>query len=256
MAIYQVEKTELSKVVHLFEGYEETMVWSCLQGCMGSVWVDSLEHITSAQLVIADFCFFGGVVSKELVLHHPVTYDSEFVIMVPTNKEWEACIEQCYEERARKVTRYAMKKDACFHRDTLTTVVEQVNPSYTLHRVDQELFDRIREERWSKDLCNHFTSYEEYEAHGIGVVAKCEENIVSGASSYTYYRGGIEIEIDTLESYRRQGLALACGAKLILSCLDRGWYPSWDAQNIASVKLAMQLGYTLDYEYSAYEVMW
>lgn len=38
-----------------------------------------------------------------------------------------------------------------------------------------------------------------------------------------------KIEIDTKESHRREGLAAACGASLILKCLKRDKYPSWDA---------------------------
>ncbi len=34
----------------------------------------------------------------------------------------------------------------------------------------------------------------------------------AGASSYSVYKGGIEIEIDTSSEYRRRGLATACGA--------------------------------------------
>jgi len=76
---------------------------------------------------------------------------------------------------------------------------------------------------------------------------------VSGASSYSSYRGGIEIEIDTKEEYRRRGLARICGARLILECLDRGLYPSWDAQNPGSAALAKQLGYRMEGTYTAYE---
>ena len=65
--------------------------------------------------------------------------------------------------------------------------------------------------------------------------------------------GGIEIEIDTKEECRRRGLALACGARLILECLDRGLYPSWDAANLDSVRLAEKLGYRFDRAYTAYE---
>ena len=78
---------------------------------------------------------------------------------------------------------------------------------------------------------------------------------VSGASSYSSYAGGIEIEVDTREDCRRKGLAYICAAKLILECLERGWYPSWDAQNKESVALAEKLGYHFDYEYVAYELM-
>lgn len=76
----------------------------------------------------------------------------------------------------------------------------------------------------------------------------------AGASSYSVYKGGIEIEIDTSPEYRRRGLATACGARLIIECIDRDLYPSWDAQNVWSVALAEKLGYHFDYEYTAYEI--
>ena len=67
--------------------------------------------------------------------------------------------------------------------------------------------------------------------------------MAAGASSYTWYRGGIEIEIDTKAEYRRQGLALCCASALLLHCLERGLYPSWDAATPISVALAEKLGY-------------
>ena len=39
--------------------------------------------------------------------------------------------------------------------------------------------------------------------------------------------------------------APACGAALVLTCLARGLYPSWDAANRESVALAEKLGYRL-----------
>lgn len=39
---------------------------------------------------------------------------------------------------------------------------------------------------------------------------------------------------------------------LILDCLDRGKYPSWDGANSESVELAKKLGYTLKESYDTY----
>ena len=76
-----------------------------------------------------------------------------------------------------------------------------------------------------------------------------DETLVAGASSYATFEGGIEIEIDTRPEERRKGLARACGAALILECLDRGLYPSWDAHDTVSLALAEQLGYRADRPY-------
>lgn len=78
--------------------------------------------------------------------------------------------------------------------------------------------------------------------------------LAAGASSYSTYREGIEIEIDTREDHRRKGLAYQCGAKLILECLKRDLYPSWDAPNKWSAALAEKLGYRFSHEYIAYEI--
>ena len=89
---------------------------------------------------------------------------------------------------------------------------------------------------------------------GRGVVALKDGKIVAGASSYTRYKNGIEIEVDTLESERRNHLATVCCSALILNCLEEGLYPSWDAHNMNSVHLAQKLGYEFSHEYAAYEV--
>ena len=77
---------------------------------------------------------------------------------------------------------------------------------------------------------------------------------MSGAAAYCASRKEIDIQIDTLPEFRRKGLALACGAKLILECEKRGLYPSWDAHNPASAALAQKLGYHMEKEYPAYVV--
>ena len=62
------------------------------------------------------------------------------------------------------------------------------------------------------------------------------------------------LRCNTIEPERRKHFAtIACSA-LILKCLDEGLYPSWDAQNMHSVRLAEKLGYEFDHAYTAYEV--
>ena len=89
---------------------------------------------------------------------------------------------------------------------------------------------------------------------GRGMLILKDGKIVSGASSYTRYKEGIEIEVDTVPEERRKGLAMIACAALILNCLNEGLYPSWDAQNMNSVHMAEKLGYEFSHEYTAYEV--
>ena len=104
------------------------------------------------------------------------------------------------------------------------------------------------------DFVSAFKSKEYYLEMGRGMVILKDGKLVAGASSYTRYKEGIEIEVDTVEEERRRHLASIICAALILNCLDEGLYPSWDAQNMNSVRLAEKLGYEFSHEYAAYEV--
>jgi len=255
MSIYSLSNQNMNKISSLFEGWKDTLIWSCLQGYMGTAWTDSMDNSKSAQIIVADFCFFAGEINELLVKHKPQEYNSDFVIMVPQNEAWAEMIEKVYGKEAKKVTRYAIKKEVdIFDVQKLRKLTKEINQNYELKFIDRELYNVIKGNKWSSDLCSQFDSFRKYQERGIGVVALHNGEVVSGASSYTVYRDGIEIEIDTREDYRRKGLALACGARLILECLKRNLYPSWDAQNLESVALAKKLGYHFDKEYIAYEV--
>ncbi|MGL5086426.1 MAG: GNAT family N-acetyltransferase, partial [Clostridium sp.] len=60
------------------------------------------------------------------------------------------------------------------------------------------------------------------------------------------------IEIDTHPEHRRKGLATVAASALILDCIKRGKYPSWDAANLESVDLAKKLGYVFKEAYDTY----
>lgn len=168
---------------------------------------------------------------------------------------WESVIYQVYGTRARQVTRYAIKKEpGVWNLDRLRQAVAELPPEYTLCLIEEELYQKCLENPWSQDLVAQYGNYERYREAGLGVAILKGEELVAGASSYSSYRGGIEVEIDTREDCRRRGLAYVCGARLILECCARNLYPSWDAHNLWSVALAKKLGYHLDYPYRAYEI--
>ena len=243
------ELTDTSKVMSLFKGWQETLIYSCLQKVMGKIFVTDLEHPRSAMAFVGCFAFYAGEVNKELVINKP----EGFVIMVPQNKIWEVCIEECF-PTAKKVTRYAIKKDTHFNRGSLRNMVAGLPAGYELKEIDDKIYDLCLPDSVTRDFVSSFESKEKYLELGRGMVILKSGRIVAGASSYTRYKEGIEIEVDTIEDERRKGLATIVCASLILLCLEEGLYPSWDAQNMNSVHLAEKLGYEFDHEYTAYEV--
>lgn len=251
--IYEMGERDRTAVI--FGDWEETIIQSCLQGVMGHVYVDDKHNPASAMAILGDFCFFAGSPNRELAAYKPDQCRQDFIIAVPQNQGWAEEIEKCYGGRCKKVARYAMKKEPdVFDRKRLEELAGGLSPEYTIRRIDEPIYEYCKKEAWCGDLVSQFSDYAFYQKAGLGVVALRQGIPVSGASSYSVYPGGIEIEIDTKAEYRRRGLAAACGARLILECLDRGLYPSWDAQNLWSVALAEKLGYHYGYAYEAYEI--
>jgi len=147
------------------------------------------------------------------------------------------------------------KKKIFFDVGKLKQASSELSDGYELKLLEADEYVLCQNNRWANDLISQFKDYDTYKKLGLGVVVLKDGELVAGASSYSRYNGGIEIEIDTREDHRRKGLAYACGAKLILECLEKGLYPSWDAQNMWSVALAEKLGYHFSHEYTAYEVV-
>ena len=245
--VYELEDT--SKALKVFEGWEETLIYSALQKVMGKVYVTDLENPVSAFAFTGVFGFFAGEPDEELVRNKP----DGFVIMVPRNDAWAKLIEKVYPD-AKRVTRYAIKKDTEFDIEALKKNLELLPEGYELKNIDGELYDLCWENPVTAEFVAVFGSKERYLELGRGVMILKDGKFVSGASSYTRYNEGIEIEVDTIESERRKHLALVACSALILRCLEDGLYPSWDAHNIMSVGMAEKLGYEFGHEYYAYEV--
>ncbi len=236
---------DITKIAALFDGWEETMIWSCLQGIMGR-WTAN-EDGTAAAIQSGDFCFFAGEPDETLI------WPAIGPILVPRTEDWSRAIKAVFGERAVRGTRYAiLKEPEAFDRERLAALAAALPVGCTLRVVDRELVPVLLAEDWSRDFCANFSGPDDFVRRGLGVAALCGGVPVAGASSYTVYRGGIEVEIDTRTDHRGRGLATACGARLILECLDRGLYPSWDAVDLRSVHLAEKLGYRRGQPYPVY----
>ena len=233
----------------LFAGWEETLIDSCIQQLMGKLFVTDRDHPKAACAFLGCFAFYAGEPDMELVKNKP----KEFTIMVPQNAQWSKLIEHCF-PNAKKVTRFAFKKDTVFDEKKLHAFVNKLPDGYTVCKIDGALYDQCLSNPLTADFVANFRDKETFLQYGRGMVILKDGEIVSGASSYSRYLQGIEIEVDTIPSERRKHFATAVCAALILECLKEGLYPSWDAQNIHSAHLAEKLGYEFSHPYTAYEV--
>ena len=251
--IYELKDT--SKAAVLFAGWQDSVVWSAVQGVMGKIYVDSLEKPESGVVMLGDFSFLCGKPSKDIVLWKPQECHSQELILVPQNENWAQLIEDCYGKRVQKTIRYAIKKEpGIFDLEKLQKVAAGLPKEYEIRLIDRELYEICRSTQWSKDLTANYENYGQYEEFGLGVAILKDGEVVAGISSYSGYHGGIEIEVVTREDYRRKGLAYIGAARLLLECDNRGLYANWDAANKMSVGLAEKLGYHFSHEYFVYKV--
>ncbi|WP_426350266.1 GNAT family N-acetyltransferase [Alloiococcus sp. CFN-8] len=227
-----------------------------LQGFIsGASWVNDIINPTTAILVIADFCYLIGNIDKK--------YKAEIVDILKDNckgkligyssNTWSEFIEENFAETFKKRKRYSFKHESnIFDRNKLENYADAIQPELNTKRINEEIYQIALQQSWTEDFCSNFLSLEHFLNYGIGYVIMKDGEIISGASSYSYCKGHIDITIETKPEYQRKGLALACASKVILECLDRNIYPKWDASNLNSVALAEKLGYNLDKEYFIY----
>lgn len=251
----ELKEDEKECLKMLFSSLQDSLIQSCIQNYFGRAWVDQKRNPTSGKIVVSDFAFLAGQPDIE-ILHcgmdgtkqHPQT-------LVADRTEWFAWIEKEFAGKYKRIERYALKKEGdIFDRDRLEQYVTKIAKDYEIRLIEKEDVAALMQEEWSHDFCCNYKDANDFMQRGIGVVICDEDEIVAGASSYTSYREGIEIEIITRQDYRKKGLAHASGAKLILECLQRGLYPNWDARNMTSVQVAKDLGYTYLAPYTVYEV--
>ena len=241
------ELSDMTKAYGLFAGWEETMIYSCLQQIMGKVYVTDTEHPLSASAVIGCFAFFAGVPDAELLEKIPAGE----AILVPQNQRWAAVIERKFPE-AERTSRYATRKDIGFSPERLRRLAGNVPEGYEIRKIDGTLYDLALQGPYTRDFAAGFSSKEQYLAIGLGFAAVKDGKIAAVASSFSRFGKGIEIEVDTVPEERRKHLAAACCASLMLECFSCGLYPSWDAATLISVKLAEKLGYHYSHDYFAY----
>lgn len=255
--IYEVEKSSLEKLFPLFKGMaytRDTLILSCLQGYMGKAWTDNIENPTAAEIMVGECTYFAGnadlEISKELLNNLPPA-----ALAVVSTKEWGKCIEAAYKGHVKKFQRYAFKKGPknldCNH---LKAFLSEIPDGYTLKKVDSVIAHSSEFQTLSNGFTGMFDSIDDFVNRGVGYCIMHNNQIVCGATSFTIYKDGIEIEIVTHPDFRRKGLATIAAAALILDCIGRGKYPNWDAANLNSVNLAQKLGYILEGPYDAYYI--
>ena len=129
---------------------------------------------------------------------------------------------------------------------------------YCLHCIDENFIGSIKNNTlvsnpeflvdYIKDFWN---SVEKYLSLGYGYAATCENKIVSFSITSFSYKNIFAIGIETLEPYRRNGLASTLTKILLKTLYGKGYDVWWDCMesNIASQMTAKSAGLVFDHKY-------
>ena len=257
-ALIRVEGAQaMQAVAPLFAGWPEMLIVSALEGTMGSVW--TLQDAPGGALAeCADFLFLAAreiSAARSLLTAWKREHAGRYAILAARDPALSALTPDVFADDAALTRRYAFHKGGeAFDRERLARFAASAPPEVELRPFDRETCGLAMQAPWSRSFCEQFRGADDFMARGLGVAALRGGELVGGASSYVCFSGGIEVQVETRKDMRRRGVALACCARLILTCLDRGLYPSWDAANLESVALALRLGYRLAGPYDAWEL--
>ena len=250
--IYEADVNVRKKLVPLFKNMNSTIILSYLHGHMGTAWVDNLENPTVAQITVGIFVFYAGNPNikevEELLINLP-----EFALVIVESDEWKSRIETFHKGDIEKFQRYRFEKNQeNLDRTSLLSLLSTLPEGYEIKKVDRSIVNAPTFHELSEDFVSQFDSLDDFINRGVGYAILYEGKVVSAATSFSIYDDGIEIEIATNPRYRRKGLATITASALILDCLDKGKYPSWDGASSESAKLAKKLGYILKESYDTY----
>lgn len=250
--IYELRSELRKKLIPMFDGMDDTVILSCLQGHMGSAWVDDLENPTVAQIKVGIFVFFAGNPNAKMA-EDLLCNLSEYNLVIVNTDEWKKRIEAVHKGSMEKFQRYSFKKNPeHLDKNHIQNLLSSLPEGYDLKKIDATIVKEPSLHALSEDFTAQFDSTEDFINRGVGFAILNGRQVVCGATSFSIYDDGIEIEIATDAQHRRQGLATIAASALILDCLEKGIYPSWDAANKKSIKLAEKLGYVFKESYDTY----
>ena len=257
VSLYKIKRDQLNIIAALFESIDDSMVIACLQGYMGEAFIPAEGDPGAGLIVSGEYSFFGGEPDSDAAdylvenLFTVIQSDETTAIFTEDKPGWENKLLCHPENNPVAVPRYRIKQRGnLFDESNLQKYINAVPKGFCLIRFNKEIYEQSMREDWSKEFCETFDSAADYLRRGFGFAILYEGKLVSGASTMTIYDGGTEIQVATQENYRQKGLAMPCAASFIRECIGRKMIPHWDAATLISKKMAVDLGYKYEGEYT------
>lgn len=218
-----------------------------LSGDFGRAFVDDIDA-PSAALLSVDFSFLAGDAGRGAELVRSCARPATFVV---ADGEWERLLRDVWGSDLQSYQRVRFAPGD-WKRSRLEQLAADLPDGFTLASVGTDNVKQLAE--LADSFVYNYPSLESFLERGAAFAIAREGRLVAGCSSFTLAGGLLEFEINTHPDFRRRGLAAACGAAMILHCVNHGLEPCWDAHNPMSARLAERLGFVDAAPYTAYQV--
>jgi len=245
MSWHHLERSKRNILIPLFSEHKAScLVNTILEGHAGEAVVDDMNAPSIAMLAYADVVIFGGDARHPQAIKLAQQLPEERAVL-PCSDEWHRLLAEVFGHLLVPIERFSFT-DERLDTDHLNQLALRVPEGYEIQAIDLAMAHLIVADPSliSPDHVRNFDTPEDFVQRGFGFCALHNGSIVAGVSTYAACSTGIEIQVNTQESYRGHGLATALSARLILQARERGLAAPWDAANEASAKLAKKLGYT------------
>ena len=210
-----------------------------LSVCMAGAYGECVEY-EGGGLYRALFTYLRGEASRGLFEARPELFFGQYLVCM--SPDWEDFLRR-QPALDRVLRRWLMKP----RRGASAKALSALPPGYRLCAFDAEAF---REHPYGHGA--NYRDYGEFARRGAGAVVRYGGRIVASASSYLTFGGDVELDVTTDAGHRQRGLADHCVAAMLDDCAARGLTVHWDAQNDASLNMALGHGFLVQQEYRVF----
>lgn len=241
-----------SSLLPLFPDIRDMALLCALEGRMGAVYALGPEPGRAVCACLGGFYYFGGDADLPAAAAFLRTLPAG-AHLVSLEKAWQDAFVRALGDQMQAEPRHMLSPDMDALKEAhLLDICRSLPAGFRLERLSGALFDRALALDWARGYVAQYETRAAYEAQGFGFAVTNEGKLCCIAPAFCVCSRGIEVGIATDPAFRRQGLAAAAAARLVLECKARQLIANWDSGNPLSLRLARRLGYRPGQDYTAF----